>query len=276
MGLEIQRQLSLQVDLSFQRHHDFMVEHGLERCRNLVDIGTGSGRFLAGIAREHPTIECYGIDDKAHMLQAAMDFDLPNLGWSRAHALDRQTAELLRWADGVLMRNIVLHLPNTSDSLREILGATRPGTRLWVFDVDLDHCQCVPDSAAFRGFTSLVHAFCKRSGVELRTAARLPRILAANGFEVAGVVVEPFNNQAIEGPRFAEYLMREASLYHFSVHGTPGTAELQPLSELLLGNTGGASQFVQYGMVMLAAEKRSPNAQPPRPPAQAIPPRPVP
>ncbi len=258
MGQEIQRQLSLQVDLSFQRHHDFMVEHGLERCGNLVDIGTGSGRFLAGIASEHPTIEFRGIDDKAHMLQAATGFDLPNIGWSRADALDRRTADLLRWADGVLMRNIVLHLPNTPAALREILGAARTGTRLWIFDVDLDHCRCVPDSAAFRGFLSLIHAFCERSGVEIRTAARLPRILAANGFEVTGMVVEPFNNQVIEGPRFAEYLMREASLYHFSVHGTPGTAELQPLHELLLANAGGASQFVQYGMVMLAAEKRSP------------------
>jgi len=50
--------------------------------------------------------------------------------------------------------------------------------------------------------------------------------------------------------------VREASLYHFAVHGTPGTAELQPLRELLRGNAGGPSQFVQYGMVMLAAEKR--------------------
>lgn len=257
MGQEIQSQLSLQVELSFQRHHDFMVEHGLERCGTLVDIGTGSGQFLAGIAREHPTIDCCGIDDKAHMLQAATGFDLPNMIWSRADALDCQTAELLAWADGVLMRNVVLHLPNTAAALREILGATRPGTRLWVFDVDLDHCQCVPDSAAFRAFLSLVDAFCKCSGVEIRTAARLPRILAANGFEVTGVVVEPFNNQSIEGTRFAEYLMREASLYHFAVHGTPGTAELQPLRELLLGSAGGASPFVQYGMVMLAAQKRS-------------------
>jgi SAM-dependent methyltransferase len=258
MGQEIQRQLSLQVDLSFQRHHAFMVEHGLEHCRNLVDIGTGSGRFLASIAREHPAIDFHGIDDKAHMLQAATGFDFPNIGWSHANALDRQTAELLRGADGVLMRNIVLHLPNTSASLREILGATRPGTRLWIFDVDLDQCQCVPDSAAFQGFLSLVHAFCERSGVEIRTAARLPQILATSGFEVTGVAVEPFNNQAIEGPRFAEYLVREASLYHFAVHGTPGTAELQPLRELLRGNAGGPSQFVQYGMVMVAAEKRLP------------------
>jgi SAM-dependent methyltransferase len=258
MDQEIQKQLALQVDLSFRRHHAFMVEHGLERCGSLVDIGTGSGRFLAGIASEHPAIEFHGIDDKAHMLQAATGFDLPNIGWSHADALDRQTAELVQGADGVLLRNIVLHLPNTSASLHEILGATRPGTRLWVFDVDLDHCRCIPESAAFRGFLSLVQTFCERSGVEIRTAARLPRILAANGFEVTGAVVEPFNNQAIEGPRFAEYLMREASLYHFAVHGTPGIAELRPLRELLRGNAGGPSPFVQYGMVMLAAEKRLP------------------
>lgn len=256
MEQEVQKQLSLQVELSLPRHHDFMVEHGLERCRQVVDIGTGSGRFLACVARQHPTIEFHGLDDKPHMLQAAANFDLPNLHWSRADAFDSHTAALLSTADGVLMRNVILHLPNTASSLQDILRATRPGTRVWIFDVDLDHCRCIPDSAAFRSFLDLVQKFCEESGVEIRTGALLPPILSANGYDVDGLAVEPFNNRDIEGTRFAEYLLREASLYHYVLYGTPGTGELLPFRELLFSNARDASHFLQYGMVMVAAEKR--------------------
>jgi len=256
MEQEVQKQLSLQVELSLQRHHDFMVEHGLECCKDVVDIGTGSGEFLASIAREHPTIRFCGLDDKPHMLRAAASFDLPNLRWSHADAFDSHTADLLSTADGVLMRNVILHLPNTASSLQEILRATRPGTRVWIFDVDLDHCRCIPDSAAFRSFLHLVQKFCEESGVEIRTGALLPPILSANGFDVDGMAVEPFNNRDIEGTRFTEYLLREASLYHYVLYGTPGTTELVPFRELLYISARDASHFLQYGMVMVSAEKR--------------------
>ena len=257
MDKEVQEQLSLQVDLSLQRHHDFMVEHGLGGCRDVVDIGTGSGQFLACVASRHPKITFHGFDDKPHMLQAAASFDLPNIEWSHADAFDSRAAHLLRAADGVLMRNVILHLSDTAKSLQQILGATKPGTRAWIFDVDLDHCICVPDSAAFHYFLDLVRKYSEKCGVETRTGALLPSILDANGFDVDGMVVEPFNNREIESACFSGYLLREASLYHYSLYGTPGTTELLPLRDLLVSADGDRSQFVQYGMVMVAAKKRS-------------------
>jgi SAM-dependent methyltransferase len=257
MDREVQQQLSLQVDLSFQRHHDFMIEHGLERCRDVVDIGTGSGRFLACVASRHPSIEFHGIDDQSRMVRSAATFDLPNIEWSHVNAFDSHATNLLSAADGVLMRNVILHLPNTSSSLHQILQATRAGTRVWIFDVDLDHCRCVPDSAAFQYFLTLVRKFSERNGVEIRTGARLPPMLTANRYDVAGIVIEPFNNREIAGTRFAEYLLREASLYHYALYGTPGTTELFPLREFLFRKAGDGSQFMQYGMVMVAAQKQS-------------------
>jgi len=257
MDQEVQQQLALQVELSFQRHHDFMIAHGLELCRDVVDIGTGNGRFLAGVASRHPTIRFHGVDGQSHMFRAAVNFDLPNIDWSLANAFDSQAATLLSAADGVIMRNFILHSPNTARSLHELLQATRPGTRVWIFDVDLDHCRCVPDSAAFQHFLAMVQAFCERSGVAIRTGALLPPILDTNRYDVAAVAIEPFNNREIAGARFAEHLVREASLYHYALYGTPGTTELLPLRELLVGKARDGSQFVQYGMVMIAAQKRS-------------------
>jgi SAM-dependent methyltransferase len=256
MDHEIQKQLSLQVDLSLRRHHDFMVAHGLQGCGHVVDLGTGSGRFLASVAAQHPTIEFHGIDDKPHMVRAAAGHRLPNVDWCQSDALSERAAQLLRTADGVLMRNIVLHLPNTATALGQILKGTRPGTRLWVFDVDLDECRCVPDSPAFQAFLGWVREFCGRGGVEIRTGAELPAILAANGFAVDEVAVEPFNSRAINRSQFAEYLLREASLYYFALYGRPAGNELHPLRELLTRHGGDGSHFVQYGMVMVGAEKR--------------------
>jgi 2-polyprenyl-3-methyl-5-hydroxy-6-metoxy-1,4-benzoquinol methylase len=256
MDREVEKQLSLQVDLSLQRHRDFMIAHGLECCGNVVDIGTGSGRFLASIASEHPTISFHGLDDKVHMLGAAATFDLPNIDWTLADASDVRAAELLAAADGVLMRNLILHLPDTARSLQAILQAIRPGTRLWIFDVDLDHCSCAPSSGAFQQFLDMVRRFCEETGVAIRTEALLPAILDANRFRVDRIVVEPFNNSHIEPARFAEYLLREASLYHYALYGTPGTRELSGLRELLFSSTGDLPPFVQYGMVMLAAQRQ--------------------
>lgn len=256
MDEQIQKQLSLQVDLSLQRHHDFMVEHGLELCRDVVDVGTGSGRFLERIARQHPAIKFHGVDNKPHMVRAAETIELPNIEWVQADVLDNQTANLLRGADGILMRYFVLHLPDTAVSVQEMLVATKPGTRLWVLDLDIDHCCCVPEASAFNDFVDLIRKFCEQSGVKIRTGALLPPILDTCGFEVHKIQVEPFNNQEVDSTRFTEYLLREASLYHYSLYGTPGTSKLAPLREFLENSTGDASQFVQYGMVMLAAVKR--------------------
>jgi SAM-dependent methyltransferase len=256
MDREVEEQLSLQVDLSFQRHRDFMIAHGLEGCRDVVDVGTGSGRFLACVASKHPTIRFHGLDDKPHMLRAAAACDLPNIDWTLADAFDARAAELLAAADGVLMRNLILHLPDTARSLQAILQAVRPGTRLWIFDVDLDHCSCAPSSDAFQQFLDMVQRFCEESRVAIRTEALLPAILAANHFHVDRIVVEPFNNSHIERAQFAEYLLREASLYHYALYGTPGTLELSALRELLFSDLGDSFSLVQYGMVMLAAERQ--------------------
>jgi SAM-dependent methyltransferase len=256
MDDEIQKQLSLQVDLSLQRHHEFMIEHGLELCQDVVDVGTGSGRFLEGIAGQHPVIKFHGVDNKPHMVRAAETIELPNLDWLHADALDSQTANLLCAADGVLMRYFILHLPDTAASVREMLVATKPGTRLWVFDLDIDHCSCVPEASVFNDFVALVRKFCEQSGVKIRTGELLPPILDTCGFEVRKIIVEPFNNREVDNSRFTEYLLREASLYHYLLYGTLGTSELAPLREFLESSTGDASQFVQYGMVMLSAVKR--------------------
>jgi len=84
----------------------------------------------------------------------------------------------------------------------------------------------------------------------------LPPILDECGFDVEDVMVEPSNNCGIHKKRFGEYLMREASLYHYILHGSPGIEDLETLRELLERQATDDSQLLQYGMVMVSAVKR--------------------
>ena len=190
------------------------------------------------------------------MIDAAESHARGNIDWVLADALDSKTSRFLGEADGVIMRYFVLHLPDTRASLQKMLTNLRPGARLWVIDIDTDHCRCEPPNSAFNWFVELVQAFCDHNAVEIKTGTLLPPILEACGFDIDDVVAEPFNNREVDPMRFATYLCREASLYHYSLHGTPGTDEMRALRVFLEQHAPGDSQFVQYGMVMLSATKR--------------------
>ena len=253
----IRTQLALQVDLSFRAHHRFMLGYGLDQCKSVIDIGTGNGLFLEKIARKHPEIKFQGIDSKSHMIDEAKSRDAKNINWVQADALDESVKTILGAADGVLMRYTVLHLPNTSDSLPRIFRRVRRGTFLWIFDLDTDYCICEPVHHAYTSFYRLLRSFCERNAVEIRTASILPPILERTGFQVREILVEPFNNREVDPNRFAEYLLREAALYHYFLKGTHSSKELLDLESFLFHEMNRDTYFVQYGMVMIGATRLS-------------------
>lgn len=257
MESAIRDQLALQVELAFNRHHGFMLDCGLARCRDVVDIGTGNGLFLGKVAEAHPEIRFHGIDSKPQMVQESESRGLSNVEWMQADALDPRVQVTLGGTDGILMRYFLLHMPSTSAALGVMLSRVRPGTRLWVFDLDTDYCRCEPPHAAHDWLRNLVQEFCDRNSVEIRTGRMLPPILDALGFEVDEVAVEPFNNKEINPTSFAEYMLREATLYHHSLFNNHDSDELRALKQFLYEVMEPKGHFVQYGMVMISAVKRS-------------------
>ena len=238
MNTEIQRQLALQVSLSLDRHDTFLHQHGLETCGIVIDVGTGSGQFLKEVATRYPGIRFVGIGNKSHMVEAASNHAVSNVDWVLADALDDATAQAVERADGILMRYFLLHLQDTCSSLKRLLDSARPGTRLWIMDLDLDN------------------NICDDIKVDIRTGSHLPAFLDACGFDVDEVAPEPFNSKEVERVVFIEYVMREALLYHYHLYGSPGEKQLQPLREFLEGLVSDQDQFVQYGMVMISATRR--------------------
>lgn len=251
----IEDQLKLQVDLSLERHHNFMLKHGLSDCQKVMDIGTGNGLFISKVAEEHPQIQFHGIDNKPHMVEKAKSRNLPNCSWSLGDALDQNTRIALSTINGILMRYFVLHMPNTREAFLQICKTVQNGTKLWIFDLDLDHYICKPDQPEFILIRDIVETFCDQHSVEIRVGTKLPPILEEVGFKVTDIEFEPFNNQEIDHQRFAEYVFREASLYNHFLGNDPDSEEMERIENFLFNVMDQNKHFVQYGMVMISAEK---------------------
>lgn len=253
----IANQLKLQVELSLSRHYQFMLKHGLAQCEQVADIGTGNGLFLSKVARRHPKINFHGVDNKAHMIEEAKLGREKNVNWIQADALDDNAQEVLKTIDGVLMRYFILHMPNTGTTLPQILRVVRPGTHLWIFDLDTDYCICEPEQDEYKSFQTLITTFCDKNSVEIKTSSMLPPILESTGFEIVEVSIEPFNNQEIDSKLFAEYILREATLYNYSIEGTLNSKRLDEIEHFLFDVMDRDTHFVQYGMTMISAIKKS-------------------
>ncbi|MGA7878321.1 MAG: hypothetical protein WCA08_21865 [Desulfoferrobacter sp.] len=196
-----------------------------------------------------------GIDDKAHMVAEAESRNETNVSWIQADALGKSVQALLSTSDGILMRYFVLHMPDTSATIPRILSSASPGTHLWVFDLDTDYSACEPDHDAYKSFQDLVHSFCDKNSVEIRTGSMLPPILKAAGFQVTETAVEPFTNQEIDPELFANYLYREATLYHHFLEGAHRSERLRQIQYFLFNVMNQEACFVRYGMVMIRAMK---------------------
>ncbi len=255
-GKMVADQLSMQVELSFERHHMFLMNHGLEQCRRVADIGTGNAKFLMKLAAAHPAIRFTGVDDEAVMIDAATSHGIINADFMLADARDERVIKFLGAVDGILMRYFVLHLHDTGRALPDILSAARPGTALWIFDLDKDFTRCDPPDESFTLFRQLVDTFCARHNTEIRLSSIMPSILESAGFQIRAVKEEPFNNREIDPAVMADYLYREALLYHHFLYGNHESDMLQEIRSFLFKQLARNDRFVQYGMAMIAAEKR--------------------
>jgi hypothetical protein len=254
-GKLVGEQLEMQVEISFGRHHQFMEARGLGLCKQVTDIGTGDGLFLRKLAQCHPEIHFTGVDEEAVMIDEAKRHETPNADWILAGATDDCVLQLLGQSDGILMRYFVLHLHATKRSLPYILSRVRPGTLLWIFDLDTSYTVCEPPSVEFTQFQKLVDTFCATHATEIRISAMLPPILESVGFEIREVLPEPFNNREIAPAALGEYLYREAELYHHFLYGNRDPENLHRMKHFFFEEMLRGNHFVQYGMAMIAAEK---------------------
>ena len=249
----IDQQLELQVEISFQRHQDFMLRHGLAKCHSILDIGTGNGLFLHQLATAHPEMKFFGVDNKLHMIDRAAKQKAPNIEWILADIADPETLPHLSQIDGILMRYLVLHLPNVQHTLSDLARRMKKGSRLWIFDLELDHFKCKPSHRGFDLLKNLVERFCEKYSMDSRAGSHMPRLLQNARWLLEAREIEPFTNQDTDKELFQKFIYREAMLYNYFLEESPDSHDMKIISDFIDNQAASNDYRVQYGMVMLAA-----------------------
>lgn len=235
-----------------------MVKHGLPDCKNVLDIGTGNGYFLSRVADNNRGIKFYGIDNKPHMISAAMKSDACNIEWKTGDIHDFTTLPSLSIMDGILMRYFVLHLPDVKASLAKIGEHVKAGTVLWIFDLDLNQFLCDPPQKAFDSIRDLVRRFCDHYSIDSKAASLLPDLLKSAGFQLLEKEVEPFSNRKVKKELFQKFLSQEVYLYSNFLEESQDSSEMKTIRNFIQHQAISDDYMVRYGMVMIAAKKIPP------------------
>src|SRR6516162_7008979 len=128
----------------------------------VLDVGTGPGTLVRGIARSFPGLQVYGIDLSEDMIRLA-----------RAHARREQLTERVHFEscdvahlpypdqtfDVVVSTISMHHWSEITQPLRELHRVLRPGGRVWIYDFRFVKVQTVEKALARTPFvdTSLEH-----------------------------------------------------------------------------------------------------------------------
>ena len=128
----------------------------------VLDVGTGPGTLVRGIARSFPGLQVYGIDLSEDMI-----------GLARAHARREKLAERVHFEscdvahlpypdqtfDVVVSTISMHHWSEITQPLRELHRVLRPGGRVWIYDFRFVKVQTVEKALARTPFvdTSLEH-----------------------------------------------------------------------------------------------------------------------
>ena len=249
----IDDQLKLQIEIAFTRHHEFMVRHGLNGCRSVLDLGTGNGAFLRRLAESEPKIQFIGVDKREALLDLAREKAPANTAW---HLLDAEaTVARLDYAkvDGVLMRYFLLHIPNARQLLQAWIKKLKPGTKIWIIDVDLSKFECQPMHPAFEKLATLVQDFCSVHSVDTNAGQKLGDLLADLGCKSVEFEADPFASDNTEPQALAKFLRQEAMLYACLLEKPSDWVDLTEISSFINSEVVIGRCRVSYGMVCWSA-----------------------
>lgn len=242
--------LNLQVELSYDDHHAFLVRHGLLECRRVLDVGTGNGTFAARLSDDHPTIEVVGIDKRAPCVESCKQWAQPNFSARQVDLFARKLEFDFGEYDGVLMRYFLLHVDHAHKIL-ELLrrGGKRP-SRLWVIDLDWSQFTCTPMHPAFEALTELVRSFCAKVSVDTAGGQKVVPLLRQYGFEDIVVEAAPFTSFNMPREKFTQYLRQEVLCYARMIGDHPAPEILRFIDHEV--RTGACE--ISYGMCLVRAK----------------------
>lgn len=246
----VEHHLNLQVEISYPEHRAFLLRHGLEKCADVLDVGTGNGAFISRLAKDHPGISFFGIDKRRPCIDACQRSIRENLGFSRVDMFGRQDDFDLGRFDGILMRYFLLHVDNSRKILELLQSKCKRPSRLWVIDLDWSEFSCTPRSDVFDRITKLVQDFCAHVSVDSHGANKIESLLRALDFQNIVVERAPLSYRSVSRDKLAQYLKQEVLCYSL-MRGL--TVDEEILSFLEHDFKAGKCD-ISYGMTLVSAE----------------------
>ena len=245
-------QLKLQVQMQFADHFAFLVSNGLASCNNILEIGVGDGSFLTELALANQEIPFFGIDNNKSMVEKASTKAPPNMYCIYKDVLDLSSFLNIDSVDAVLMRYVLLHMQDKQAVLHEMHNVVKPGTRLWIIDVDLEQFYCQPESPEFDWIVRQVEAFCKSHGDGSNYGSILIKMLQNAGFKSIRKEVESLNNKHIAVDQFAKFILNEIIIYREALSDPMDEADYKR-ARLFLEELKDSARLVNYGVSLISA-----------------------
>jgi ubiquinone/menaquinone biosynthesis C-methylase UbiE len=251
----VEDQLNLQVKMQFKHHHQFMLNNGLDKCSNVMDIGTGNGAFLTELAKIHPDVSFIGIDNQQQMVDRASNVPMKNARYLVGDVNNPDTIPEISDVDAVLMRYVLLHLNDTADVIHKLAKALKKSARLWIIDLDLESYTCRPQHEAFDLIKGLVKKFCDVHGRDSNIGSRLVELLKTAGFKSVKQEIEPLNTDTIDIPLLQRFIMQEVIAYQAALQNILTEEEFNKIKRFVdeLPTSG---VFLNYGVTLVSAVKR--------------------
>lgn len=248
----VENQLNLQVSLSYEEHHAFLLRYGLLDCKRVLDIGTGNGLFAKRLAIDHDDIEFVGIDKRRNCIESCARNQARNLHFEQVDMFSKSTTFDLGAFDGFLMRYFLLHVDHSHKIFDRLRAQVNKRSHVWIIDLDYSQISCTPPHPVFDKFLGLVKEFCLKKSIDSHAGNRIVSLLEERGMEDISVEHHPFTTEKFSALDLATYLQQEALCYSVMIGRSIDDPETQEITSFFEREVKTENVHVSYGMILVS------------------------
>ncbi len=135
-----------------------------------------------------------------------------------------------------------------------LFEAIKPGARIWIIDLDMEHYTCQPPHPAFDLIKRLIRQFCNTHGRNFNIGRQLISILKNAGFTSITQDIEPLNTDTVKMPLLQKFIMQEVDAYQAALQYPLSNDEMAMIANFI-GDLPHSKTFLNYGVTMISALK---------------------
>lgn len=244
----VESHLNLQVKISYQEHHDFLIRHQLSQCSTILDVGTGNGAFVERLAHDHPTIKFVGIDKRK-----CKKLNVENVELRQVDMFAKESTFDFSQFDGILMRYFLLHVDHSQKILELFKVKSKRPSRFWIIDLDWSKFTCEPQHESFDKLTKLVKDFCSKISVDSCGGQNVLPLLENLNYQNIMVENWPFSSEKTPPQELAQYLKQEVQCYSAMIGRGVNDSETSEIIRFIDEDVRSERFKISYAMILVSA-----------------------